>query len=231
MSYILDLIIILIILFFIISSARRGFVRVLLEVIGFILAISLTLTISTPLSRVTYDKIIEPSLLKTANEENTENIQEIVDNAWEALPGFITINAQRLNLNTEDISRTVTENMQDGTQAALKATSQKIIKPIAVKVLGLCYSTILLGILFFVVRLLAKSINKLFSFSLVGKINKTLGGAVGLLKGIIFAAFFTALISLIISFTENGFWIFTYENIANSYLFKLFTGIIPFKIF
>lgn len=60
MNYLLDLIVIAIIAAVALISARRGFVRVVIESAGFIAAIFITLTISTPLASLTYDKIIEP---------------------------------------------------------------------------------------------------------------------------------------------------------------------------
>ena len=58
MGIILDLIIAAVIIIEVVISARRGFARVAIELVGFIAAILLTFTISTPLSQATYDKII-----------------------------------------------------------------------------------------------------------------------------------------------------------------------------
>ncbi len=231
MSYILDLILVFIIIFFVVSSARRGFIRVLIEVLGFVAAVVLSFTISTPLSSMTYDKIIEPSVLKSVNESSSQSTNTVVDNTWNSMPKFVTANAERLGVSKEKLSESVSRNISNGAGAAVKSASQDIIKPVAVKVLGLCYSTIIFAALLFVVKILAKAVNKLFSISVVGTVNRALGGAVGLLKGAIFAAFFVAVISIIISFTGNGFWIFTYENIENSHIFKSLVQILPFKIF
>ena len=57
MSIIIDLIVLAIIGLFIYTSAKRGFVKVLVEVAGFVLAVIITFTISSPLADATYDKI------------------------------------------------------------------------------------------------------------------------------------------------------------------------------
>ena len=62
----------------------------------------------------------------------------------------------------------------------------------------------------------------------MGKANRALGAVVGILKGAVFAVVFCLLINLIISFVPNGFLIFTPENIADSYAFKLLAEVIPF---
>ena len=60
----------------------------------------------------------------------------------------------------------------------------------------------------------------MFSFSLVGTANRVLGGIVGIPKGIIMAMVFCLVISLIVSFTTNGFLIFTDEAMEKSWFFS-----------
>lgn len=228
MSIVLDLIVIAIILIFALISAKKGFVNVVVEVAGIIAAIILTFTISTPLASITYDKIIEPPIINAVSKEAVSNTEDTVQTVWEALPDFITRNAERLNLNSEQLTETVTDDMSGSAQAAVQSASQNMIKPVAVKISGLIYSVILMVVLLIAVKFLARIINRLFSFSIVGKANRTLGGIVGLLKGAVFAIVFCMIISLAVSFTENGFLIFTPENINNSYIFKFLTEIIPF---
>ena len=81
-------------------------------------------------------------------------------------------------------------------------------------------------VLLVVVKFLAKMINRVFSFSIIGKANRLLGGIIGIPKGIIFAILFCMVISLIVSL-NNGFLIFTAENIEKTYVFKFFAEIIP----
>ena len=55
MNFVIDLIVVAIIAVCAVVSAKRGFVKVLVEAVGFVAAIILTFTISTPLSEATYD--------------------------------------------------------------------------------------------------------------------------------------------------------------------------------
>ena len=66
----------------------------------------------------------------------------------------------------------------------------------------------------------------MFSFSVIGSLNRTLGGILGAVKGIVFVLIACMVISLIISFTGKPFFIFTEENINNTYIFKFFTDIL-----
>ncbi len=224
MSIVLDLIVIGIILLSILISAKRGFVKVAVETAGFVAAVFLAFTISSPLSGITYDKIIEPPIVKAAVNAVGESAES---EALNALPDFITDNGF-FGADINSFTEKITSNLSKGTETAVKTASQEIVKPIATKLLGLLFTIILILILLIVVKFLAKFLNKIFSFSLVGKLNRTLGGVLGFVKGILLAVLFCAVISLILSFTGQPFLIFTEENINNSYIFKIFTEIIPF---
>ncbi|MBO5021777.1 MAG: CvpA family protein [Clostridia bacterium] len=224
MTIVIDLILVAVILFFVLTSARRGFVKVLIETVGFIAAVVVAFTISTPLAELTYDKIIEPPVIEAAVNAVGESAEH---EAWNALPDFL-IDSENAFFSTtvNSFTEKITANMSDGVETAVKKASQEVVKPVASKVIGLLYSVILVIVLSIVAKFLAKILNKLFSFSFVGKINRTLGGVVGLVKGTVVAVILCAVVSLILSFTGKPFLIFSEDTINQTYLFKFLTNII-----
>lgn len=230
MSYILDGIIILIIILFVFLSAKKGFVRTLIEAVGFIAAIIVAFTFSSPIASTVYDKIIQPSVVKTVEnvaDKSSARATSAVDAVWEKMPTFIT-ESSFFNLSKEGITNTVeTQATNDSIQLA-QNISEAFVKPVTTKLLSVLISVILTVALLFVIKLLAKYINKLFSFSVIGNINKTLGGVLGIIKGAAVAVIFCLIISLILSFTKDGFLIFTYDAIHSSYIFKYLMGFSPF---
>ncbi len=230
MPYVLDAIIILIILICVFISAKRGFVRTLIEVVGFIAAIIVAFTFSSPLADTVYDKMIEPSIVKTVESSASEGAATAtvaVDNVWVKLPGFIK-NNNLIGISKDEITQKVAYDAIDNGTVLANTISQSFIKPPAIKILSILFSTILVVVLTFVVKILAKYINKLFSFSLIGSINKTLGGILGLVKGLVISVIFCMVITLIISVTKNGFLIFNYNTVSSSHIFKLVSEISPF---
>ncbi|MBE6750415.1 MAG: CvpA family protein [Ruminococcaceae bacterium] len=231
MNWIIDLIILAIVLFFVITSAKRGFVKVLIETVGIIAAIVIAFTVSSPISEAVYDKIIEPPIVEAVGEKAEATFEETEESLLDKLPDFIGFGSEKFGISISEFSDKIEENMSAGAETAIKNASQEIIKPVAVKILGLVVSAILMVVLFILVKFLAKLINKMFSFSVVGKINRSLGGVIGLFKGAVFAMLFCVIISAIIAFSKEGFLIFTAENVNNTYLFKFLMGLIPFNIF
>ena len=230
MSYILDAILVLIILITVFISAKKGFVRTLVEVVGFVAAIFIAFTFSSPIASGVYGKMVEPVIVKTVENVSTDtanNASDAVDAVWQKMPAFVT-ESSFLGLSKENISQQVESETANGVTELAKSVSNSFAKPVITKLLSVLISVILVVALIFVVKIAAKYINKLFSFSLIGTINKTLGGILGLVKGVALAVVFCMIITLIISFTKNGFLIFTYDAIKSSYIFKFLAGFSPF---
>lgn len=230
MSLVLDAIIVLIILVFAFLSAKKGFVRTLIEVVGFILAIVIALGLSTPIANGIYDTAVQPIVAKTvesAMSEGSATANAAVDAVWNKMPAFLT-ESSFFDVTKENITSTITDEVAANTATVTNSISDSFVKPIVTKLLSVLISVILVVILLFVVKLLAKYINKLFTFSVIGDINRTLGGILGVVKGVAISVIFCLIISLILSFTKDGFLIFTYDAINSSYLFKFIIGLSPF---
>ncbi len=230
MSLILDAIIVLIILIFAILSAKKGFVRTLIEVVGFILAIVVALGLSSPIANGIYDTTVQPIVAKTvesAMNEGSATANAAVDAVWDKMPAFLT-ESSFFGVTKENITSTITDEVSANTGDVTNSISNSFVKPLVTKLLSVLISVILVVVMLLIVKILAKYINKLFTFSLIGDINRTLGGILGVVKGAAVAVIFCLVISLILSFTKNGFLIFTYDAINSSYLFKFLIGLSPF---
>ncbi len=218
-AVLIDVILLLIVGVFVLISAKRGFVRVAVEVLGFVAAVILTLTVCTPLANATYDKIIEPPILKSVDDEVSDTVDQTVDSIINELPDFL-----QSYLNSSGIAdKIISENgglIQGGTHDLVADISQNSIKPVTVKILSTVYAVIMLTVLMIAVKILAVSLNKCFSFSLVGKLNRTLGGICGLIKGIAVLLIICFAINLLLPITEGGIWIFNTENIEKTYIFR-----------
>lgn len=227
MSYILDAIVILIVLFYVFISAKKGFVRTLIEVVGFVAAIVIAFTVSTPIAEVSYDSFIYPSIAENVEVTGKDNINDAADAVWDKLPKFITENSF-FGVSKDNVTASAEDEFANQSDSIAQSISDKMIKPTVVKLLSVIVSFVLVIILLFVAKILAKYVNKLFTFSIVGDINKFLGGALGVVKGAAIAIIFCLVISIILSFTKGGFLIFTYDAINSSYLFKFLMGFSPF---
>ena len=228
MGIVLDLIIVGIIVFSIFLSARHGFVRSLIEVVGFIAAFSIAFTISSPLAKVTYDKIIGPKIVAKVESITSDGGSSVASQIWDAFPGVIKNNSAELGIDQQSFLNKVDSTISSGASDSAVKISEDVTRPIVIRLVGAFYSTVITGVLIILIRFLARIINKSFKIALLGKINGFLGGVLGAVKGIVFAFIFCAIISVVVLLTKDGLWFFTPANIASSSLFKLIYGFSPF---
>ena len=234
MWYILDLILIAIIAIFVFISAKRGFVRTVIEFVGYFLAIYLAFSISGVLADTIYTTAIEPKIVESVAEKVTVSssagIDHVANEIWSSLPEFVQNTAENFDITSNTLKTALENNFNNtSSEQLVKNATVAVVKPIVVPLIKTILSVLLFIVLMFIVRFLAKFLNKLFSLPLIGGLNKSLGGIIGLLKGLIFAFLFVVAILFIMSFTENGFLIFTKENIDKTYLFKFLAEFSPFK--
>ena len=235
MFWILDLIIVLIIGIFVFVSAKHGFARTVIELVGYFLAIYLAFTIGGLLADVIYDSAIVPAFVERIAEKITvsadANVGETVNNIWSSLPGIVVNTAENFNITVDTLRETITQNLTNSanTVAFAETAANSVVRPILVPIVKALIGFILFILLMFVVKILSKIINKVFCLPLIGGLNKFLGGIIGLLKGAIVSIVFVTVVLLIMSFFEDGFLIFTNDNIEQSILFKFFAGFSPFK--
>lgn len=230
MSIILDLAVVAVIIINVLLSAKKGFVKTVVEVVGFIAALSLAFSLSTPIAEYSYDTFIGPAV-ENSLIESAGNIADASANSlFETLPPVITENAETFGISAENILSGVSGSVKENTADTVKIISEDIVKPITVKLIGMAATLLIFTILSFVVKILASVLNKIFSFSIIGKVNSSLGAVIGFFKGIVFATIVCIAISLVINLSGEGFWVFTPQNIEATYIFKFFTSLSQFII-
>lgn len=234
MGMVLDLIVIAIISVAVVIARKRGFVKTVVEFAGFFVAVILAFNLSSVLAEATYDNWIRRPVIDSINSSISGVVTETGENAadaiWNAIPSFITDNAEAFNISKEQLSEIVdVSNISTG-DAVAKATDQ-FVKPVALTVISAILSIVIFLLVALVFKLLAKPLNALFSaIPVVGTLNKVLGVVLGFGNGIVISVIFCAVILCIIAFNGSGFLIFTKDNIDSSYLFKLLCKLSPMSM-
>lgn len=228
-AVILDLIVVGIIVFVTVLAAKRGFVRTIVEVVGFVAAAVIAVSLGSAAAGMAYDNFLGPKLVTVTGDTASATTQEMVDKAWEALPDFIADNAEKLGVSKDKLNESISNVGGEDREEVIEKALQETVRPVFVRVIGMLCSTLFFIILAFVVKLLAKLLNGVFSFSVVGSLNRTLGGIIGLFKGAVFAVIFCMLVGMIASFT-GGFWVFTEEALESSTVARFLLSVTPFSI-
>lgn len=228
MGIVLDIIVLAIICITAFISAKKGFVATVIELVGLILAFYLAFTFSTVAANFTYDKFISPTIKETVIDEIGDSVSQTADSIWDSLPGIVVSGANTLGINKDEIFGDVNNATTSTIQDIANTVDEKIARPVITTFIRILLGFILFIVCLFLVKILAKLLNKLFSFSIIGKLNRTLGAILGAGKGIVFSIVTVLLLSTIVAVTKNGFLIFTTENIEKSAIFEFIAGFNPF---
>lgn len=239
MSIILDLIIVAIVAVYAYISAKKGFVRGIIEFAFLALALIIVAKVCTPLANATYDKRVEPYIVEKvtakidestekAKENIKENVTVSIEEAFDLLPGFLKDAYKTFGIDTDKAVENISSKDISDTEDLVTNISREVVKPIVSQLLSLLYSVIVLAMLKFVGGFIAKAVNKFFTFSFIGKLNSILGAIIGIPSGVISAVIFCGIVMLMLVLVPNGFWIFTKENIEKTFLFDFLVGFLPF---
>ena len=207
MGFILDVILVFIITVSVYFSISKGFVRSLIEVLGYVLSIIIAIMLSSALANYIYDTSIEP----VATSAITTAIEEKNSYALDSAPTYVK---SFLNMASIDLEEAINSD---------NASISQIISPfksVAVSAIKSVATVIIFLVLIVLVKLLARFINSLFRGAILGTANKFLGGALGFLKGLLFASAFCMTVYFVASITSNGFLIFSADAIEGSLFTK-----------
>lgn len=227
MFILIDLVVLAIIGLFVFISAKKGFVKTFVETVGFVVAIVLAFSISGSVSEWAYNSFIEPPIMASVDEKLSDVPSGAqISVGLDDLPDFVVENAEKFGLSLEDFGNNGEDTIADGVEAVKQSVSD-IVKPIATKIISALAFLILAIILIIAFKLLAKVLNKLFSFSVIGVANRLLGGILGGIKGV---AVVTALCTIIsfLATLGGGFLFFTDDVINGTILFKALSNIFTF---
>lgn len=228
MNYIIDIIFVAIVLIFAFLSARKGFVRTAVEVVGFIAAFMLATSVAKPIANFTYDTFIEKTVVTTAQQQAEKEAENTVNSIWNGLPDVIKSGSEKFGFTKDKITEKVTKSASEVSKEKAQEYSDKVIRPGVVKLIAMIVSTILSIVLIIIVKAMAKLANRLFSISMLGRINRTLGFLLGGCKGIIIGVLFCMVIKIFVDISDNGILIFTKDAVSSSHVLKAISSVIPF---
>ena len=204
MNYLIDAVLLVIIVLCVIRSAKKGFVRSLIETIGLIVALVLAASCGNFIAQTVYDNTVRP----TVSSAIEESFADAGNNALDQLPSFI-----KNSIDNSQITLALDETASD---AAMRITDT-VVKPIAYNLINSLATVIIFIVLAIVVRFVASFINARFTGLIFGTANKLLGGCIGAVKGVAVAIVVCYVASFLISIMGNEIGFITSSDISNSY--------------
>lgn len=232
MSLFLDIVVVAIILISIFISARKGFVRTLISAVGFVLAVILAFTFSTPISNAIVDKFVKPAIeektIAVLEDSSIAGIGEAADKIWNELPSFVANAAESSGVGKDAIIENFSNTSLGTVEDVAEGLTDNVFVPVVGNLVKAITTLVIFVVLIILVSFLAKIVNKMFSGMIFGKFNRLLGGALGAAKGIGIALIFCLIISTFAGLSDNGFLSITQKTIDSTYIFSAILKIAKF---
>lgn len=224
MSFVIDLIILALFAIAVIIYAKKGFVFSLVKIVGTVCAFMLATSAGNFLTDFVYNKVIEPKIVSVVMENVDKGVDSATESTFDVLPDFIKDNGEMFGITEENVEALMPTEIVS--EKDVKGFLDETVEPIAANMLSPLFTLICFVVFSWVVGFLSKFLNKFFSFSLVGSLNKWLGGVIGLPIGLSYAAILCLVLKIIISVSPNGLWIFTSKTVNSSALYNLISPLV-----
>lgn len=223
MTYI-DLILLAVVLVIVYVSIRNGFFKTLFNLLAYVLAVVAAKVVSPIFAKATFDRFIRSgaeeylseSLSDITVEQLPEKAELVIDSVPDKLRGLLEI----IGLNEEKISEQI-GSVELESQDIVTSVIDNVVEPIGTAIMQFLIF-IILGIIFLIVakiivRLLDGVIKKL---PVLKGVNSILGGALGIIRGLLFAVVFAGLLGIIASVSDNQAFI---DAVSGSVIMNLLT--------
>lgn len=222
---ILDVILILIAFIIIVASYKRGFLRSIILIAGYVASIIVAVVFSKLLSPWIFNTFMRNGIIENINGivENTvgsANIPQVITEFFETLPQFL-ISLIDMSFGGND---TLVANIESSTNGMIAnigtAIADVVIMPLIVMLLQSILCIVIFLICLFIVKGVSSLFKSFYEVPILGKVNAVLGGVIGI--GIAFVWLFILMIILktIISFTGNSLTYLNTEVVEKTYIFK-----------
>lgn len=208
MSAIVDIILLIVLFVMILAGIKNGFVRCVLSIVAFTLAFAAAVFLSEPAAQTVYDNFakepIESAIAESITDTGTaqtaaDSTQAVIDSLPEAVVSAasslgidvsqLAEQAGNINLNTSDMAAELTD---------------KVARPIALAVLKVLAFAVIFLILNLVLQIAVSVISRLFDLPVLKTFNRTLGGVLGAVKGLLLVTVLAVLFDASTAFITNA---------------------------
>ena len=207
-QYGVDIALILILIISVISSMHKGFLKSLLSLACFAVALIAASAFNEPVSDWCYENIISDIVVKEVENAMSEGFSSesaavTVQSSIDMLPGFITEYLKNMGIDISTVSKQIADLELSSADTALRI-SENIIRPGALVLLRMIFYLIIFIAVRFVLGLLSGVLNGITKLPLLKQVNKWLGAALGLIKGIVLLLAVCSVLNFVGDITKNS---------------------------
>lgn len=208
MSAIVDIILLIVIFVMILAGIKNGFVRCVLSIVAFTLAFAAAVFLSEPAAQTVYDNFakepIESAIAERITDTGTaQTAADSTQAAIDSLPEAVVSAASSLGIDVSQLAEQAGSINLNTSDMAAELTD-KVARPIALAVLKVLAFAVIFLILNLVLQIVVSVISRLFDLPVLKTFNRTLGGVLGAVKGLLLVTVLAVLLDASTAFVTNA---------------------------
>ena len=164
MALIIDIVIVIILSIVVWRSAVHGFMRTIIEIVGYILAATISISFASVAADKVYESMVRPSVIQSVEQCVADaglSTDDQVEEIWESMPSFVTQTAD-LFVSKDEIKSEIRKSYNKNVSTVSTVVAD-LVKPVTINLVKLLVSAISFLILMALVKLLAYNINRFFN--------------------------------------------------------------------
>lgn len=208
MSAIVDIILLIVLFVMILAGIKNGFVRCVLSIVAFTLAFAAAVFLSEPAAQTVYDNFakepIESAIAESITDTGTaQTAADSTQAAIDLLPEAVVSAASSLGIDVSQLAEQAGSINLNTSDMAAELTD-KVARPIALAVLKVLAFAVIFLILNLVLQIAVSVISRLFDLPVLKTFNRTLGGVLGAVKGLLLVTVLAILLDASTAFVANA---------------------------
>ena len=227
---ILDIFMVAVIVISAMIAAKKGFVKVFLNLIGVFVALFLAMQFCVPSAEFIYDKFLEKNIYNGVYTAVGEYAEQGIDAVYNNLPPSVLNAAEKIGIDLDNI---ISKHMSAGTDNLAEKiagdVSHSIVRPFSVKIISGIVFIILFILSLVLIKIVIRALNLVTKLPGLHAANKTLGIIMGILQGLCICVIICFMLNISASLFENGVFGYTEDILNQSVAYKMYNFINPFK--
>lgn len=205
------------------AAAKKGFLRTVIQMVAYVAIILAASFFSRAAAPVIYDRVVEPMITRQEAPREPGGAELVsygrvgmlsaFDDGLDALESGIGSVKDMLSdeLGPQTLADGIVDELADAT-----------LRPLMVSAIGMIGFVLIFSILSIVANILLSTLGIVNHLPVVGPINALLGGAVGVLEGVLLVWVFAFLLRGLLGIYPEGWWVFDADTIGHTFLFRYF---------
>ncbi len=220
MALILDVVAVALIVLFAVIGYKAGFVKTIIELLGWIAVLLFASVIANQVSALIFDGLLLEPIKKAINESVVEFGTNGIDEYFDGLPGYLTNIFDAFNINAQSVSAAA------GLDDIAENIANQLRSPI-ISLISFILNVVMFVLGIILVKILARLCHTIVSkLPLVSSLNSGLGFITGAVKGFIITLVVAWIFTFVVMFAGSLFGI-TYEMLDETQVISFLNQMNP----